>query len=730
MTALNLNEKEVKKVQPAAIDFFGKIPSPMPSQGGSAQNPDVSFAAVLNGQVGGNGETNSTAIEKAILAILGQGDIRSALSGGPGGGRTSKDVDATDLAALLNGKGRAQEPGQSLPGEGTKKKKVLDDPQMALLAALVNAQGVAVTSAAGSAAQTGKAGAASVNVADGDAAKVGNALEISATMPAAKGQDVDPATLQKLLSAVKNGQLPQVASVKDFSAEAVAQGGAVPSPSEDSAQGKEPGQKLASDQPLDPKLLKQLFPQMTDQQIASLYEEVSKSASARKQGQALPSSSMQEKDLRGDVPAKSTQPAVQELGTIIRNRLSRESSVVAAPKQEPQGKNQPATTNNSPAQSQVKTAAPVRVAAVPPEEQPSILSTVGRDPASLKKGGDTVKGKTVKNSAVQTQGKTAATMSLGEQPSTLAATGGDPTSLKKVSDAAKGKTKEGQEAASQQQAKLSDLVDGQVAHPLKAASQPREASTQRSPSGSSASAATANQDTAAQTHSSPSAADRSGNQFAATVGKVVAQKVSGSEKEERPVKIAPLQDGTGASAGLAARGFHAPQPTSPTANAPVRQANGNLQLPSGQSVPEHHVLDQVVRHLSIGKHLESSSISMQLHPKELGLVNLQLSVSQNKVKAHLLAQSQQVQEVLQRHLPQLREALQQQGLQLDHLQVSVGSQHAGDQGFFQHQQQQAQTGQQPRTWTPRGTAVPVASGGEEPHLSGTRSPGGGLSVRI
>ncbi len=61
------------------------------------------------------------------------------------------------------------------------------------------------------------------------------------------------------------------------------------------------------------------------------------------------------------------------------------------------------------------------------------------------------------------------------------------------------------------------------------------------------------------------------------------------------------------------------------------------------------------------------------------------------IKAHIQAQTAQVQEVLERHMPRLREAFAQQGLQLDDVEVSLDSRQSGgrDTLFGQGNQEQS-----------------------------------------
>lgn len=125
--------------------------------------------------------------------------------------------------------------------------------------------------------------------------------------------------------------------------------------------------------------------------------------------------------------------------------------------------------------------------------------------------------------------------------------------------------------------------------------------------------------------------------------------------------------------------------TPTAANSPATAA---LTLPSGQVVAESQVFGQVLAGLRVGASRNSSSISLKLNPEELGEVKLEMVVEKDRVRAMIQAQSQQVQEVLERHLPRLREAFQQQGLKLEEVQVQVDSrQQENPRGFFQEQRQ-------------------------------------------
>lgn len=80
----------------------------------------------------------------------------------------------------------------------------------------------------------------------------------------------------------------------------------------------------------------------------------------------------------------------------------------------------------------------------------------------------------------------------------------------------------------------------------------------------------------------------------------------------------------------------------------------------------------------------TTKLELQLEPAHLGKVHVTLQTDAAKqLQMHLTVESQMTRQVIEQHMPQLRAALEQQGLNLDNFTLSTGSQGQ------QHQQQQA-----------------------------------------
>ncbi len=153
-----------------------------------------------------------------------------------------------------------------------------------------------------------------------------------------------------------------------------------------------------------------------------------------------------------------------------------------------------------------------------------------------------------------------------------------------------------------------------------------------------------------------------------------------------------------------------------------------VQLPSGQQVAESQIFDQVVARFSGRFNGESSRMVLRMQPAELGSLKLELMVEGDRVRANLQAQSLQVQEVLERNLPQLRNALAEQGLKIDEFRVDVDQEQNHQEQFEQmaQQQQQRQESQTRSQWQqPLETEeqiIPLA------HL--IQNGGGGISLHV
>ncbi len=130
----------------------------------------------------------------------------------------------------------------------------------------------------------------------------------------------------------------------------------------------------------------------------------------------------------------------------------------------------------------------------------------------------------------------------------------------------------------------------------------------------------------------------------------------------------------------------------------IMSSNGQTITGSSQSgqlnfvpiVPEHELVTHLVERFSTNPRLQTSRITMQLNPAELGALKIDILVQGDSIKAHIGVQSQQVQELIDKNMSKLRSVLEEQGFNIEDFQITLNSD-TGDQfDFFQEHYQSNQ----------------------------------------
>ncbi len=173
-----------------------------------------------------------------------------------------------------------------------------------------------------------------------------------------------------------------------------------------------------------------------------------------------------------------------------------------------------------------------------------------------------------------------------------------------------------------------------------------------------------------------------------------------------------------------------PLPANPGPASGLAPADEPTPCPANSSpfVTEQQVLDQVVQRISLDSVAGGRRLTMDLQPAELGQVHLEVIQDQDHIQVRLLAQSSEVQGILERSLPQLQEALQQQGLRLDSIQVDIDQRHVSPHSQQQFQQQASSQGQ--RNGTRQQGERPIPAFEPVAVAASTSSLTSGLSLRI
>jgi len=123
--------------------------------------------------------------------------------------------------------------------------------------------------------------------------------------------------------------------------------------------------------------------------------------------------------------------------------------------------------------------------------------------------------------------------------------------------------------------------------------------------------------------------------------------------------------------------------------------NGNNYFLSAKEVAKssqavqadpYNVVEQVVKKIKLEIAPGISKVEMQLEPKHLGKVQVSIVVENNHLSARLTTENVMAKEILQQNLPQLKEALQMQGVEVERLNVALGNGNEGRQQFASSEQ--------------------------------------------
>lgn len=131
--------------------------------------------------------------------------------------------------------------------------------------------------------------------------------------------------------------------------------------------------------------------------------------------------------------------------------------------------------------------------------------------------------------------------------------------------------------------------------------------------------------------------------------------------------------------------FNLPSASTNSAQSPIA-APSTTALPSAIGTPVSHPAwpsqlgQQLVQFAQRGG---EQHIQMKLHPAELGPLSISLKMTEHGAQAHFLSAHAQVRQVLEQAIPQLRDALAEQGISLG--ETSVGEQNASNEQAFAQQ---------------------------------------------
>ena len=83
------------------------------------------------------------------------------------------------------------------------------------------------------------------------------------------------------------------------------------------------------------------------------------------------------------------------------------------------------------------------------------------------------------------------------------------------------------------------------------------------------------------------------------------------------------------------------------------------------------IMDQILDYMKVSVKPELTSLEMQLHPESLGTLPIQISNKEGAVTAQFIAQNESVRAVLESQMMELRENLEQQGVKVEAVEVTI-----------------------------------------------------------
>ncbi len=118
---------------------------------------------------------------------------------------------------------------------------------------------------------------------------------------------------------------------------------------------------------------------------------------------------------------------------------------------------------------------------------------------------------------------------------------------------------------------------------------------------------------------------------------------------------------------------------------PVIDPTRTTVLPSGLVVHDDEVVQQLIERFQVSRRHLDSRVNIKLHPAELGELNINLSVKEGSIRAHVIAQSHHVQEIIEKNIAKLKTVLEDQGFSVAEISISSESESVGDSDHFDQQ---------------------------------------------
>jgi len=120
-------------------------------------------------------------------------------------------------------------------------------------------------------------------------------------------------------------------------------------------------------------------------------------------------------------------------------------------------------------------------------------------------------------------------------------------------------------------------------------------------------------------------------------------------------------------------------------NDPASSIEGKFAPGANIPVPEKELVSNLIHRFNVNPRLQTSKLSMQLNPAELGSLKIDILVEGDSLKANIVAQSHQVLDLLEKNMPRLKTVLEEQGFKVDAFEISINTTGGEQKDFFQEQ---------------------------------------------
>ena len=117
----------------------------------------------------------------------------------------------------------------------------------------------------------------------------------------------------------------------------------------------------------------------------------------------------------------------------------------------------------------------------------------------------------------------------------------------------------------------------------------------------------------------------------------------------------------------------------------IEAAEAQTPTPGTTMVDAMDLIDQISSQVRAVVDNETQSLAMQLHPQSLGRLNVELVSKGGQVTAQFEAENASVRAALESHIAELRETLEQRGLRVENVEVTIAS-HEFEQNLMGGQQ--------------------------------------------